>query len=431
MIIPVMTDDFLAHVLPGSSPAMDVFRADIDRLCRYGQRYKGSIGCVLVTGDTGVGKNYTVQAISAYSAWLTMTEDEKRASGFCDQHGNILQPATKLVKNLLRNDRKKGTGKLPGADTRLATVLVPQLTGDLFGSELFGHTKGAFTGADTLHPGIFGDETVADVFLDEIGDLPPTLQVKLLHVVETRTFRPVGGLGERTTTHRIFLATNKVLEELVENELFREDLYWRIQGHRIVIPPLLTRRDVIEQLARSILESVNQEQRGNRATGPALDPEEERYCFVVPDEEEQGRPVASNWVERFEPEDNEFLKTHTWPGNVRELRQCLELYVYHNGHRRLRDLVSRVTPTRKKVPAANGDNWPDGIERAVTAYLRAVLAGRESSPGRPDELLKKFDRLVKRAVCQFRNAEGTKTADMQTIFSNAKDWQTTVGKWDR
>jgi hypothetical protein len=424
------TDEFLTHVFPGESSAMDVFRADIARLCRYGHRHKGSIGCVLLTGDTGVGKNYTVEAVSAYSAWLTLTEDEKRESGYCNPRGSILQPATKLVKNLLRREQKMGAGRVPGAGSRLATVLVPQLTGDLFGSELFGHMEGAFTGAKTTHPGIFGDETVDDVFLDEIGDLPPGLQVKLLHVVETRTFRPVGGLGERTTAHRIFLATNKILEDLVEDGLFREDLYWRIQGHRLLIPPLVERRDTIEQLARSILESVNQQQRGNRTTGPSLAPEEERYCFVVPDEKEQGRPVASNWVERFEPEDLDFLKTHTWPGNVRELRHCLELYVYHNGHRRLSDLVSRVTP-RKKAHPMTGDDRTAGVERAVTAYLRAVLVGEETPPGRPDELLKKFDRLVKRAVCAFRNAEGTTAADMQAIFTNAKDWQTTVGKWDR
>ncbi len=424
------TDEFLTHVFPGESSAMDVFRTDIDQLCQYGKRHKGSIGCILITGETGVGKNYTVQAISAYSAWLILTEEEKREFGYCDVRGNILQPATRLIKHLLRRDQTRGAGKLPGAGTRLVTVLVPQLTGDLFGSELFGHVKGAFTGADSLHPGIFGDETVDDVFLDEIGDLPPALQVKLLHVVETRTFRPVGALGERSTVHRIFLATNKVLEDLVETGLFREDLYWRIQGHRIVIPPLLMRRDVIEQLAKSILESVNQEQRGNRETGPSLDPVGERYCFVVPDEKEQGRPVASNWVERFEPEDTEFLRTHTWPGNVRELRQCLELYVYHNGHRRLCTLVSRVTPRKKTLPVS-GDNWADGIKQAVMAYLRAVLTGGEKAPGRPDELLKMFDRLVKRAVCEFRSAEGTRSIDMQTIFSTAKDWQTTVGRWDQ
>lgn len=427
---PSATDDFLTHVFPGASAAMDAFRADIDRLCRYGHRHKGSIGCVLITGETGVGKNYTVQAISAYSAWLTLTEDEKRESGYCDKHGVILQPSATLVKNLLRREPKRGSGRATGGGSRLATVLVPQLTDDLFGSELFGHVEGAFTDAKKPHPGIFGDETVEDVFLDEIGDLPPGLQVKLLHVVETRTFRPVGGLGERTTAHRIFLATNKVLEVLVETGQFREDLYWRIQGHRIVIPPLAERRDTIEQLARSILASVNQQQRGPRAVGPSLDPGEERYCFVVPDETEQGRPVASNWVERFDPADIDFLTTHPWPGNVRELRQCLELYVFHNGHRRLTELVSRVTP-RKKPPAAVGDDWTEGIERAVTGYLRAVLAGGEAAPGRPDELLKRFDRLVKRAVCAFRTAEGTTPADMNLIFANAKDWHTTVGKWDR
>jgi DNA-binding NtrC family response regulator len=425
------SDDFLPHVFPGTSAVMDRFRDDIDRLNRYCLRFKGAIGCVLVTGETGVGKNFAVRGISAHSAWLTLTEDEKRELGYCDARGAIRLPATELVRHLLMKDHRPERSKAPVRVPRLATVLVPQLTGELFGSELFGHKKGSFTGASEPHDGIFGDSSVDDVFLDEIGDLSPELQAKLLQVVETRTFRPVGGQArdEGVSEHRIFVATNKVLEELVCEGRFREDLYWRVQGHRITIPPLRDRRDIVRELAESILCSVNQEQRGPRRTGPSLSPEEDRYCLLPPNEWEGGRPQAANWVEQFEPEDLEVLQRHDWPGNVRELRQCLELYVYHNGHRRLNRLVSDAVP--RTGFRRGGDNAQGGVERAVMAYLRAVIEGREPPPGRPDALLRRFDRLVKRAVCDFRSAPRTIPADMQRVFDVAKDWQTTLSKWDR
>jgi transcriptional regulator with GAF, ATPase, and Fis domain len=218
---------------------MDDFRGEIERLNHYCQRFKGSIGCVLITGGTGVGKNYAVRAISAHSQWLTLAEDEKREQGYCDARGRILLPATELVKRLLFKEHREQRNKPPERVPRLATILGPQLTDDLLGSELFGHKKGAFTGAHESHRGIFGDASVDDIFIDEIGDLPLSIQSKLLQVVETRTFRPVGGEAkdEAASEHRIFLATNQPLEERVRSGHFREDLYWRIQGHRIFIPP--------------------------------------------------------------------------------------------------------------------------------------------------------------------------------------------------
>jgi transcriptional regulator with GAF, ATPase, and Fis domain len=205
---------------------------------------------VLLTGPTGVGKNYTARAVSAHSQWLTLTEDEKRA--YYTSNGQIALPPTKLVELLLWKEHRSDRHAKPQRVPRLATVLGPQLADDLADSELFGHKKGSYTGAEEQHPGIFGDPSADDVLLDEISELSLKVQAKLLQFLDTRTFRPVGGLSgdERSSDQRIFLATNRRLEECVRAGRFREDLYWRIQGFRIHIPPLRERRDVIPDLTR-------------------------------------------------------------------------------------------------------------------------------------------------------------------------------------
>src|SRR5262249_16918472 len=106
------------------------------------------------------------------------------------------------------------------------------------------HQKDSFTGANTDHPGIFGDAAVDDILLDEIGDLSLRVKSKLLQFLENRTYRPIGGIArdERTSEHRVFLATNRPLEDLVQSGDFREALFWRIQGYRIHLPPLRDRR---------------------------------------------------------------------------------------------------------------------------------------------------------------------------------------------
>jgi len=237
--LPPDDDDFLQHVFPGSSPMAAKFRQDILYLNEYCKRYKGAIPCVLLTGETGVGKNYTTRGISAHSQWLTLTDDERRDL-YYDKSGTIRLAPTALVDRLLTKEHLPQRGSKPQRVCRLATVLGPQLADDLAGSELFGHRKSAFTGAVEDHPGVFGDTAVDDILLDEIGDLTPSVQSKLLQFLETRTFRPIGGLSvhECQSDHRVFLATNRPLEALVQSGDFREDLYWRIQGYRIQAHPI-------------------------------------------------------------------------------------------------------------------------------------------------------------------------------------------------
>src|SRR2546430_2221642 len=109
--IPDSSLDFLVHVFPGSSATMRQFHAQVQKLNHYCQRYKGAIPCVLLTGDTGVGKNYTARAISAHSQWLTLTEDERREL-YYDETGRISFPPTKLVEQLLwKEHRSDRSGK--------------------------------------------------------------------------------------------------------------------------------------------------------------------------------------------------------------------------------------------------------------------------------------------------------------------------------
>jgi sigma54-dependent transcription regulator len=163
-------DDYLLHVFPGNSDSAVQFREEILRLNLYCKRFKGAINCILLTGETGVGKNYTARAISAHSQWLTLADDERR-DVFYDRNGRITIAPTTLIERLLFKDHLAGRGSKPQRVPRLSTVLGPQLADDLAGSELFGHRKHAFTGAQDDHPGIFGDSAVDDVLLDEIADL--------------------------------------------------------------------------------------------------------------------------------------------------------------------------------------------------------------------------------------------------------------------
>src|SRR5262245_29067252 len=135
-----LSDDFLDHVFPGSSEGVMIFRQEIAELNLYCHRYKGAIGCVLLTVDSGVGKNYTARAISAHSQWLTLTDDEKREL-YYGRDGKIALPPASLVDRLQFKEHRPQRGGEPKRVRRLATVLGTQLADDLAGSELFGHKK--------------------------------------------------------------------------------------------------------------------------------------------------------------------------------------------------------------------------------------------------------------------------------------------------
>ncbi len=165
----------------------------------------------------------------------------------------------------------------------------------LIESELFGHKKGSFTGAVAEKPGLFETADGGTLFLDEIGELPLTMQVKLLRALQDRAIRRVGGNETIKIDVRIVAATNKNVEEAVKKGTFREDLYYRLNVILIETPPLRERVGDIEFLADVFLKKFNDKQKRN--------------------------------LGGFTPEALEVILAHRWPGNVRELENIMERVV--------------------------------------------------------------------------------------------------------
>ncbi len=226
--------------LLGASPAMkDVY----DLL----ERVAESESTVLVSGESGTGKELVARALHRRS---------KRASG------------------------------------PFVAINCAAMPEQLLESELFGHTKGAFTDARTARPGLFVQAKGGTIFLDEIGDMPLGLQPKLLRALQERSVRPVGGDHETPIDVRVVAASNRDLETAIEERKFREDLYYRINVIHVELPPLRARGADVLLLAQHYLEH-----------------------FAAQSQKE---------VRSLDPEAAERLSAYAWPGNVRELANCME-----------------------------------------------------------------------------------------------------------
>ncbi|MFZ0611874.1 MAG: sigma-54 dependent transcriptional regulator [Desulfobacterales bacterium] len=226
------------------------------------------------------------------------------------------------------------------------------ITEGLLESELFGHVKGAFTGAISDKPGKFEQARGGTVFLDEIGDMSPDLQVKVLRVLEENEFERVGGLHTIQADARIIAATHRDLEEEVQKGNFREDLFYRLYVIPIVLSPLSQRISDIPLLVCHFMENISQ------AKGR--------------------KPV------KILPETMTQLLKHTWPGNVRELKNLMERLVVlnENGVIRPVDLPDRIRGVPRPPVHPNLDLYADGVDfnTAVTEYeKRLILHALEKS----------------------------------------------------
>ncbi|HPM80805.1 MAG TPA: sigma-54 dependent transcriptional regulator [Candidatus Anammoximicrobium sp.] len=178
------------------------------------------------------------------------------------------------------------------ADKPFVPVNCGALPEALIESELFGHRKGAFTGADDHRVGLFEVAQGGSIFLDEIGELPKAMQAKLLRVLESGEIRRIGDNESRHIDVRVICATHRNLTEMVEEADFREDLMYRINTFEIQLPPLRLRIDDIPELAEHLYRRF--------------------------------RPAVSVFQQLFTPEAIHLLKSHSWPGNVRELANVIE-----------------------------------------------------------------------------------------------------------
>jgi DNA-binding NtrC family response regulator len=224
-------------------------------------------------------------------------------------HSDAMQEVFRLVdqvapaRSTVLITGESGTGKeliakaihegSPRASRQFVTVNSSNIPSELLESELFGHTRGAFTGAVAAKKGLFEVADGGSIFLDEIGDIPPETQARLLRVIQEREFTPLGDTSPRRVDVRIIAATNIDLKDAVKQGAFREDLYYRLSVVPIELPPLRDRRVDILPLAQHFIHKYN---------------------------EENGRQVS----EQLNPEVLALLEAYSWPGNVRELENAIE-----------------------------------------------------------------------------------------------------------
>ncbi|MCG5054254.1 MAG: sigma 54-interacting transcriptional regulator [Myxococcales bacterium] len=243
---------------------------------------------------------------------------------------------------------------------------------ELIESALFGHVKGAFTGAISERRGAFGEADGGTLFLDEIGELGLDLQPTLLRVLDKQMVRPVGGDAYRKVNVRVVAATNRDLRVEVSQKRFREDLYYRLAVVRITIPPLRERHDDIPLLARHFVKEMSH--------GKAL---------------------------RVHKHDLERLKQHGWPGNVRELRNAIERVVAlcRDNELDFSQTFPDGAPSSTPAPAEIPFELPfkdakavmvDAFERAYLAKLLETHHGNLSAAARAAELDRKHLRELLR-----------------------------------
>jgi two-component system response regulator AtoC len=239
----------------------------------------------------------------------------------------------------------------PCRDEPFIVINCSAISDTLLESELFGHVKGAFTDAVCETKGKFEIAGRGTLFLDEVGDVSPNLQSKLLRVIETRDFMKVGGERVLKTEARIIAATNQNLRSLIEKGRFREDLYYRLKVVEIALPPLRERREDIPDLVAYLLEKINRDLRRN--------------------------------VRKVPPEVMERLSGLPWRGNVRELENALTRAVI---------LARGDVVLKENLPLEHDEKGPfsndlvslDQIERN---YIRHVLAAVKGSKTRASQIL--------------------------------------------
>ncbi|MEZ5660515.1 MAG: sigma-54 dependent transcriptional regulator [Burkholderiaceae bacterium] len=259
-----------------------------------------SSGTVLITGESGTGKGVTARQIH------------------------------------------EASGHARGPFVAVNCSAIPET---LIESELFGHVRGAFTGADKTRRGLFVEADRGTLFLDEIGDLPMTMQTKLLHVIEEKSVRPIGSEQARKVDVRIVAATNRDLSAMVSQGRFREDLLFRLSVFRVELPPLRERGADMPRLIRYMLARVVRNEGGLAAVD-------------------------------IDPTAEEALLTYDWPGNVREFENAiLRAHVMADGERiTLADLPPEITRvSRHRLTHASASRGQGSLRERMRRHEAEII----------------------------------------------------------
>jgi two-component system response regulator AtoC len=298
----------------GASGAFKEMIRQVKEIARY------PASTVLITGESGTGKELVARAIHHLS------------------------------------DRREA----PFIEINCASIPV-----NLLESELFGHERGAFTSAVQRKNGLFEEANKGTIFLDEIGEMDPAMQVKLLRVLEERKIRRVGGTRNIEIDVRVIAATNRYLPGAIKEGLFREDLYYRLNVFPIDMPPLRERREDIPVLAKFYLARYN-------------------------------KTFSRNFQE-ISPAALELMESYDWPGNIRELKNVIErICIMHGGPVLMPDYLPRELNLRERrddvSPGILRGDMELGLEGATERYekslIQAALAGTRGNVLQAAQLLK-------------------------------------------
>jgi DNA-binding NtrC family response regulator len=257
----------------------------------------------------------------------------------------LIQGETGSGKELMARYLHERSPRAAGAFVDLNCSAIPE---QLLESQLFGHEKGAFTDARHFRKGLFDLADGGTLFLDEIGEMAPPLQSKLLRVLETRTFRRVGGQAEVSVDVRIVAATHRDLKKQVADGRFREDLYYRLNHVPIAMPPLRERKEDIALLATHFIA---------------------RFCA------EHGRAPA-----RLHPDALRAMSAYPWPGNVRELRNVIERVLLLEAEDEIRpehlpaELTGLAPVAGARGAAAGASPFPPGVVRPLVEIEQMAIA---------------------------------------------------------
>jgi len=231
--------------------------------------------------------------------------------------------------------------------TAINCAAIPE---QLLESELFGHRKGAFTGAERNHIGLFEASDGGTLFLDEIGDMPMNFQVKLLRALQEKEIRPLGSTTSISIDVRIISATHQNLQKAIIKQTFREDLYYRLNVVELELPPLSERREDIPLLAQHFLE--------------------------------QSKTQSRHTINGFSKEAMELLISAPWPGNIRQLQNIVEQSIALSSESMLSEALIRNALRDKTAQLPSFQEARDHFERDYLAKLLNITAGNVSQAAR-------------------------------------------------
>ena len=296
-----------------------------------------------------IGRSAAMQEIYRVIARLTQTDLTVMIMG---ESGT----GKELVAKALHDYGKRRHGNF-------VAVNMAAIPKELVESELFGHERGAFTGATNRGIGRFEQAEGGTLFLDEIGDMPLEAQTRLLRVLQQGEYTTVGGRTPIKTDVRIIAATNRDLRQLIQQGLFREDLYYRLNVVPLRLPPLRERAEDIADLVRHFLRKA----------------------------EEEGLPAK-----HLDPEALDLLRHHRWPGNVRELENLIRrLAVLHSGDTIPASAVAAELKEPARSSSAEDGEEPVSLSAAVERHLSKYFAShgdRLPPPGLYDRVLQEIER---------------------------------------